>query len=284
MLWIFKNDPIFKNSVKPRPVEEILNIQIFRPLAHILLIAIKDTKIKPETIVITHTFLVLSASVLIFYSQSLILDLIAFLKLQLKTILDNLDGQLARYKNQQSTLGRYLDTLMDYLGNLFLFTVIGIKHNLLPLSLISFYTLTIVLSYDYNLERLYKEKNKKSDTLQFNNNEHNNLCKLLSKLYEFLLGYQDKSIYWLEENIFKKIDKTNKYTHVFWNKNYLNLTVNMGLTTQLFILGILILLNKESLYLYFPFICLLLIKLMLVYRIIVTYKEVRKHGKNSNNS
>jgi len=274
MLKLFEKDEIFKNSIKPRPVEEILNIQIFRPLAHLILLKIKDTKINPETIVLIHTVLVIISSFIIYLSESFYLDFICFLLLQLKTVLDNLDGQLARYKNLTSLKGRYLDTLMDFIGNFFLFLAIGLKYNNLIFSMLSFFCLTIVLSYDFNFEKLYRKAIGQLENNQLQNRElesqEKGILFLLEKLYEFLLGYQDKAIIFIENLIFERLNSKNNKENletVFWNKNYLHFTVNMGLSTQLFILGILVLFDLEKLYLFVPFICFAIILLLLIFRI-----------------
>lgn len=273
MLWLFKNDPIFNKSVKIRPVEEIINIQLFRPLAHIILLLIKNKPIKPETIVLIHTILVIISSVLIFICNDTICNWVIFSLLQLKTILDNLDGQLARFKNLHSILGRYLDTLMDYLGNLCLFISIGLKYNLLITSLTSFYILTIVLSYDFNLEKLYKKHIKNE-----NHKSEEKLSKiesLLKNLYEIILGHQDKLITKLEYSLSQKLNNNE----LFWKKEYLHITANMGLSTQLFILGILILLGKPHLYLFFPILCIILIAILLIFRIFIVLKRKKINGE-----
>ena len=49
----------------------------------------------------------------------------AALLLQLKTVLDNADGQLARAAGKESVLGRYLDSESDLLVNAALFAALG---------------------------------------------------------------------------------------------------------------------------------------------------------------
>ncbi|MFN4220511.1 MAG: CDP-alcohol phosphatidyltransferase family protein [bacterium] len=306
MLKFFENDPVFKKSVKLRPVEEISNIQIFRPLAHIILLKIKDKNISPELIVIIHTFMVILSSILIYYKNSLFLGLLATLFLQLKTILDNLDGQLARYKNKTTNLGRYLDTLMDYLGNFTIFIALGLKYNQLTFSLVSFFIFTFVLSYDFNIEKIYKGKNCKEkfphkstfenynnleyNNLEYNNLEYNNLEIILEKIYNFLLGYQDKLIIIIENKIYnfllefrysKKFSQNaaDQFENLFWKKEYLNITVNMGLSTQLLILGILIIFNLEFYFLYLPFVCLTIIMFLFIFRIVAFIKHRFKEDK-----
>lgn len=275
VLKIFQEDPIFKKSVKIRPVEEIINIQIFRPLAHLILLKIANKNIKPEQIVLIHTLLIILCSFLILYSNDLVLNFVIFVLLQLKTVLDNLDGQIARYKEIESTFGRYFDTMMDYLGNLSLFLSIGIKHSVLPFSLLSFFALTWVLSYDFNLERIFKDKQNLETKRTKENDKIDKKTKFLKNIYDFFLGFQDKSIEKIENVIFELISRKKDIQtakNLFWNKRYLNVTANMGLSTQIFILGLLVLFGLEKIYLLIPFICLFTILILFVYRCYVVYK------------
>lgn len=52
--------------------------------------------------------------------------------------------------------GRYLDTGMDFLGNLALFLALGLRTGFLEKALLAFLVFTLVQSYDFNLERLYR--------------------------------------------------------------------------------------------------------------------------------
>ena len=71
-------------------------------------------RLKPTQIVLFHTGLVLLAAWQLRRGQLLAPAAL----LQLKTVLDNLDGQLARATDQTTLTGRYLDSELDVLGNL----------------------------------------------------------------------------------------------------------------------------------------------------------------------
>lgn len=293
MYFLFKKNKLFNESIKLRPVEEFININLYRPLAFIfLLILLKLNKnIKPEAIVIFHTFLVIISAVFIFFDNFL-LNISAFFLINLKIILDNLDGQYSRIKKLESELGRYLDTLMDFFGNFILFFIIGIKYNTLLFSIFCFFLFTFILSYDFNLEYLYRvSKNE-----QFRPNIKDNpsfLINFLKKLYNILLEYQDNFIRAFENKIFnfgfylfslRKYDKNfndikiikEKMQEIFWNKFYLHITANMGLSTQLFVLSLLIIFKMEFYFFYFVIFQFLLLILLLIIRIFImifyTYK------------
>ena len=139
-------------GAKERPVQEFLNALLFRPLAHLVVLLLLRTPVRPHHLVLFHTGLVLGAAWLLLRGE----DLGAALLLQLKTVLDNADGQLARLRGEVTEFGRYLDTGMDFLGNLALFLALGLRTGFLEKALLAFLVFTLVQSYDFNLERLYR--------------------------------------------------------------------------------------------------------------------------------
>jgi phosphatidylglycerophosphate synthase len=80
--------------------------------------------------------------------------LAAALLLQLKTLLDNADGQLARLTGRTSVFGRFLDSEVDLLVNAALFAALGWTHGRPAVALAGFLALTSVLSLNFNVERL----------------------------------------------------------------------------------------------------------------------------------
>src|SRR5690606_26015463 len=80
----------------------------------------------------------------------------AALSLQVKTVLDNVDGGLARATGRVTELGRYLDTGLDLIVNVLLFVALA-RHGPWPLAALALVVLTVVLSYDFNAEALYRE-------------------------------------------------------------------------------------------------------------------------------
>jgi phosphatidylglycerophosphate synthase len=74
--------------------------------------------------------------------------------IQLKTLLDNADGQLARLTGRTSAFGRYLDSEVDLLVNAALFAALGWTTGRPGLALAGFVALTSALSLNFNAERL----------------------------------------------------------------------------------------------------------------------------------
>ena len=72
--------------------------------------------------------------------------------LQVKTLLDGADGQLARASGRVTVLGRYLDSESDLLVDAFLFAALGHVTGRWWLAVVAFVVLALVLSFDFELE------------------------------------------------------------------------------------------------------------------------------------
>jgi phosphatidylglycerophosphate synthase len=80
---------------------------------------------------------------------------LAAVLLFLKTVLDGADGALARASGRITAFGRYLDSECDLLVNAALAAAIGYAAGRPLLALAAFLAVTLVLSVNYNLRRLY---------------------------------------------------------------------------------------------------------------------------------
>ncbi|WP_117238164.1 CDP-alcohol phosphatidyltransferase family protein [Thermus sediminis] len=247
-------------GAKARPVQEFLNVLLFRPLAHLVVRLLLPTPIKPHHLVFFHTLLVLLSAALILWGQ----DLLAALLLQAKTILDNADGQLARLRGEATELGRYLDTELDFLGNLFLFLALGARTEAWGMALLAFLVFTLVQSYDFNLERLYRlhrglplpEEAKDSPSP---------LLALLRGVYRLLFLPQDRAISLLEGLLLKGLRLDPRR---FFDEAALAGVVNLGLTTQLFFLGVFLLFHQPRAYLTFVLLQALYLGAWYVWRVL----------------
>jgi phosphatidylglycerophosphate synthase len=121
----------YKNSLKMREVEEVIDLILYRPLAFLVVISVYNTKIRPD-------HLTLSAMVMgilggCFYSigshMSCIAGAIFYL---LFNIFDCSDGQLARIKKNGSSFGRLLDGIADYIAAIAIYAGIAIGYSNKP--------------------------------------------------------------------------------------------------------------------------------------------------------
>ncbi len=230
-------------GAKARPVQEFLNIVLYRPLAHLVVRLLLPTPVRPHHLLLFHTLLVLMAAGLILLRA----DLLAALLLQVKTVLDNADGQLARLRGEATELGRYLDTELDLLGNLFLFLALGGRTGEWGEALLAFLVFTLVQSYDFNLERLYRLY-RGLPLPEEAKDPPSPLLALLRGLYRLLFLPQDRAIAALEGFLLQRLRLDPRR---FFDEAALAGVVNLGLTTQLFFMGLFLAFHQPGAYLTF---------------------------------
>jgi phosphatidylglycerophosphate synthase len=124
--------------------------RVFRPLAHPLVLLFARLRVPPPLVVGAAGVAGVAAAVELSRGSLLV----AALLVQLKTLLDNADGQLARLTGRTSAFGRYLDSEIDLLVNAALFAALGWTAGQPALALAGFLALTSVLSLNFNVERL----------------------------------------------------------------------------------------------------------------------------------
>jgi phosphatidylglycerophosphate synthase len=122
----------------------------FRPLAHPLVLVLARLQVPPPLVVVSAGAAGVAAAVELGRGSLLA----AALLVQLKTLLDNADGQLARLTGRTSAFGRYLDSEVDLLVNAALFAALAWTAGQTALALAGFLALTSVLSLNFNAERL----------------------------------------------------------------------------------------------------------------------------------
>jgi phosphatidylglycerophosphate synthase len=204
-------------------------------------------------VVLTHAVLGFIAAFLLFANSDLWL---AAILLQLKTLLDNMDGGLARATHQITQMGRYFDTSMDFLVNIALFIALS-NYGLVWLCWLAFVLLTLMLSLDFNAERLYKQAhfpqiNETSPPI----GAPQTIYRFFKGIYTLLFAPQDKLIETLDKLIFKQITHQDYQASVIetqrvWSDLFSTATlVNLGLSTQMFILGLCLILGHPYWYIY----------------------------------
>jgi phosphatidylglycerophosphate synthase len=111
---------------------------------------------------------------------------VAALLVQLKTVLDNADGQLARLTGRTSAFGRYLDSEVDLLVNAALFTGLGWTTGSPALALAGFLAVTSVLSLNFNVERLSRAATAEPEAVG------GRATRVLRRIYGFTYAPQDR--------------------------------------------------------------------------------------------
>jgi phosphatidylglycerophosphate synthase len=149
---------------------------VFRPLAHLVVLALAPLRVPPPVVVLASTASGVAGAVALARGHLVA----AALLVQLKTVLDNADGQLARLTNRVTVFGRYLDSECDLLVNAVLWSAVGWRTGRPLLAAAGFVALTAVLSINFNAERLARGAPAAWDT------------SVLGRAYGVLYGWQDR--------------------------------------------------------------------------------------------
>ena len=190
---------------------------VFRPLAHPLVLLFARLRIPPPLVVAAAGAAGVAAAVELGRGSLLA----AALLVQLKTLLDNADGQLARLTSRTSAFGRYLDSEVDLLVNAALFAALAWTTGRPALALAGFLALTSVLSLNFNAERLSRASSVEPDA-------EGSATAVLRRVYGLVYAPQDR----LAESLVARRPALTKPSAV-------SLLANLGMSTQLAAFGLL---------------------------------------------
>jgi phosphatidylglycerophosphate synthase len=206
---------------KNRRGYELLCEAVFRPVAQLVVLVLAPLRVPPPAVVLANAACALAGAVALARGHLLL----AALLLQAKTVLDNADGQLARTTGRISAFGRYLDSECDLLTNAAIFAALGYATGRPLLAGLAFACLTLVLSANFNLERLARG----GAAMPAEDG-------VLAAVYRALYAPQDRLI----ERLVARTP----------GPRTLALLANMGLSTQLAVLGICLAAGRPGLYLW----------------------------------
>jgi phosphatidylglycerophosphate synthase len=162
--------------------------------------------------------------------------------LQLKSLLDNTDGQLARATGRVTLAGRYLDTVADLVVNAALFAALGHVTGKPLLALVGFVALTLVLAADYNATQLYREAHDAPTPQPPSTGSR--FERGLTIAYETVFRPLDRLFRW-------------SFGHAGVDRPAVAMLANLGLSTQLLALGLCLVLAAPEAYLWLVLACLL---------------------------
>ncbi len=190
---------------------------VFRPLAHPLVLLLARLRVPPPLVVVAAGAAGITAAVELGRGSLLA----AALLVQLKTLLDNADGQLARLTGRTSAFGRYLDSEVDLVVNAALFTGLGWTFGQPAPALAGFIALTSVLSLNFNVERL-------SRTASAEPAPEGGATAVLRRIYGLVYAPQDRLA---EALVARRPGLTSSRA--------VSLLANLGMSTQLAAFGLL---------------------------------------------
>jgi phosphatidylglycerophosphate synthase len=178
---------LFGRSRKAAPTQELLCEYMYRPLAHLVVLALLPLRVPPPAVVLAAGATGIAAAVELALGN---LWLAAVL-LVLKTVLDNADGQLARASGRVTAFGRYLDSESDLVVNLALCVALGYATHDPLLGLVCFLLLTLLGSVNFNLRRLYElERGRASEAMP----AATGAGGVVRAIYGFVYAPQDRAI------------------------------------------------------------------------------------------
>lgn len=227
---------------------ELLCERVFRPLAHLVVLALLPFRVPPPAVVLAATATGMAAAVEIGRGEWIG----AALLLQAKTVLDNADGQLARAAGKVSVLGRYLDSELDLLVNAALFFALAHVTGETWLALVSFLVLTLVLGVDFNLERLY---HREQGELREARPAATGLAAALARVYDVVYGPQDRLVEWFVERRLRRLRAGPAARLAYHDRATITVLANFGLSTQLAALGVCLLAGAPVVYLWLAIAC-----------------------------
>jgi archaetidylinositol phosphate synthase len=212
-------------SRKPRAVQEWLCERAFRPVAHVVVLALAPLRVPPPAVVLASGAAGIAGAVELARGHLVV----AALLVQLKTVLDNADGQLARLTGRVTLLGRYLDSEVDLVVNAALLAAIGWYADTPLAAAAGFVALTAVLSLNFNFERLSRGAPASAP-------EARGLTAVLQRGYALAYGWQDTLVErFVEWRLRGASDGARAAYH---DRMTVAVFANLGMSTQLAALSV----------------------------------------------
>jgi archaetidylinositol phosphate synthase len=212
-------------SRKPRAAKDVLCETVYRPLAHAIVLALLPLRVPPPAVVLASGAAGVAGAVELARGQLVL----AALLIQLKTVLDNADGQLARLSGTVTLLGRYLDSLCDLLVDAALFAALAWYADAPAPAAFGFVALTAVLSLNFNLERLYRGA-------ALSIPEAHGFTLFLQRAYAVAYGWQDaladRFVEW------RLRDASDERRAAYHDRLTISVLANLGMTPQLAAFGL----------------------------------------------
>ena len=227
--------------------------KVFRPLAHPLVLGLARLRVAPTMVVAAAGAAGLAAAVELGRGSLLA----AALLVQLKTLLDNADGQLARLTARTSAFGRYLDSEVDLLVNAGLFVALGWTTAQPAVALAGFLALTSVLNLNFNAERLSRRATAAEAEPE------GPATAILLRVYGVVYAPQDRLAEWAAAS-----------RPALTSARSVSLLANLGMSTQLAAFGLLLALGHPLAFAWLALAELAAIVLALLPRRLPTRQEV----------
>jgi hypothetical protein len=239
------------HAEKNRPARELVIAYGFGPLAAILVRGLLPLGIAPPAVVLVHFSIGLAGAVLLgagAFAAAAVL-------LQVKTLLDNADGLLARASGRVTRVGRYLDTEADLVVNAAVFVALAGATGAPWLALASFLASVLLLGLDFNLSELHREARGRPTQLPARSG--GDAERVLEGAYRLVFAPQDRLVRALSRRRLQHAlgdeadpDRVRRATLAYHDGLTMAYLANTGLSTQLAVLGACLLLGAPGVFLW----------------------------------
>lgn len=250
-------------SVKARPRRE--RVMLFlQPLAGACVRLLAPLGVDPLWLVTLHGAMGVAAGVLIAVAAPEALPgrstgwTVAAGLLLAKAVLDNADGGLARATGRVTRMGRYYDSGMDLIVNVAVFAALAVHLGWIP-AVAGFAATTLVLSLDFNMERLYRVPRTPAPIggppQDLPRGAPEPAYRLFEGLYRRVFAPQDRWIERLDRAMFAWIEgrpwsEAPLDRRLAWSDLFSTATlVDLGLSTQTLVLAAVLLAGRPGIYL-----------------------------------
>jgi phosphatidylglycerophosphate synthase len=261
----------YRNSVKSDKSDELINTCLLRPLAGMIVRMLYSTPVTPNHVTLVS---VLSGFIAAFFywKGTASAFMIAGLLITVKDILDSADGQLARAKQQQSRVGRFLDSIGDFAVDAAVFGSIGWSlyrrtqnESMLVLAFLGLIGISLRVSYHvfYQVQFLHLQKqygkNRITEELVKEDLERGSFERTLQRIFQIIYGWQDRLMVQIDEWSKVPVRRPPKDEpgdpsegDTLWYSDTLGLRISglLGFGTELFLLMACSVFDKLPLYLY----------------------------------
>ncbi|MEK6754798.1 MAG: CDP-alcohol phosphatidyltransferase family protein [Bacteroidota bacterium] len=252
----------YRNSLKSNISDELINTYVLRPIAGLIVWLLYRTPVTPNQVTIASTIAGLAAAVFYLRDQALS-TAIAGLLVTLKDVLDSADGQLARAKEQYSRIGRFLDSIGDFVVDVAVFGAIGwvlftSSGNpwMLILAFLGLTGITLRVSYHvfYQTSFLHLEEkypiNRLTEEIMEEDLKGDRLALKLQRIFLAVYGWQDRLM--VRVDLWCRRGQEERQFLVRWYSDPLGLRISglLGIGTELFLLMVCSLFNQLLLYCY----------------------------------
>jgi len=194
----------YRKSLKSDVSDELVNTYLLRPLAGLFVRLVYRTSITPNQVTIASTVAGLIAALFYLRGEAL-WTAIAGLCVTLKDLLDSADGQLARAKQQYSRIGRFLDSIGDFVVDVAVFAAIGWALYsssgdpwMLVLAFLCLAGITLRVSYHVYYQTSYLHLgeryaiNRLTEEITEDDRKGDRFALALQRVFQVIYGWQDR--------------------------------------------------------------------------------------------